>query len=188
MISNAIRVTAVPELDDRDASNGRAPLPEPAAWRAIDAVGLDWTVEKSSTTTATIVRTPPWMTLRFHLGPGQPSGQYAAMAARLSMADGIDRIEFIGHADRPRRISVQVRVGPQHERWRHSIYLDETPRRISIRIQDFEPADRPLTTLRPNVVPLSSLLVVVDTVNSRPGTEGEIAISEVRFGVGQAGN
>jgi hypothetical protein len=61
--------------------------------------------------------------------------------------------------------------------------VDETPRQISLRIQDFEPADRAVTSLRPNAVPLEALLFVVDTVNTMPGTAGEITVSDIRFGV-----
>lgn len=181
IVSNAIRVTA--------AATATAPEPattgaqEPAReWITVDPVGLSWQIEKSPTSSATIARATPWTTLRFGLGGGEPAGQYAAMAVAMDGAESFNQIEFTARADRPRRLSVQIRVRPKDDRWRHSVYVDETPRLISLRIQDFEPAERPTTSLRPNAVPLSSLLVVIDTVNSRPGTAGEVSISDLRLG------
>jgi hypothetical protein len=118
------------------------------------------------------------------LADGSPRGQYAALAAPIRESSGVQRIELTAQASQPMRASVQVRlpVGRDGERWRRSIYLDQTPRSIVIPLQDFEPADRP-TTRRPIVTPIQSLLVVVDTVNTAPGASGTIWLSSVALGI-----
>jgi hypothetical protein len=65
---------------------------------------------------------------------------------------------------------------------RRSIYVDETPTRFTLRLQDFEPADRP-TVRRPVVTPLHSFLIVADTVNSLPGASAVVWLSDVEVGV-----
>jgi hypothetical protein len=78
------------------------------------------------------------------------------------------------------RASVQVRLpgAGAGERWRRSIYLDQTPRALTLRLEDFEPADGP-TTRRPVAARVRTLLLVVDTLNSLTGTSGTIWLSEM---------
>jgi hypothetical protein len=97
---------------------------------------------------------------------------------------GIEGISFVGRALKPMRISLQVRLpgGRDGQRWQRSIYLDQMPRAISLRLQDFEPVDAP-TTRRPIVVPLQGLLFVVDTVNALPATSGRFSIADLTLQV-----
>ncbi len=78
------------------------------------------------------------------------------------------------------RASVQVRLprGTSAERWRRSIYLDQTARVVTLRLDEFEPADAP-TTRRPVAARLQTLLLVVDTLNSLTGTSGSIWMSDL---------
>ena len=69
-------------------------------------------------------------------------------------------------------------------RWRRSIYLDQTPRTVVASLQEFDPVE-PYTSQRPVVSPVQTLLVVVDTVNTLPGTAGTIWISNVALSVRQ---
>jgi hypothetical protein len=63
------------------------------------------------------------------------------------------------------------------------VYLDQTPRTYILRLRDFESAERP-TTLRPFVARVQTLLFVIDTLNTTPGSEGTFWISKVRLGIG----
>jgi hypothetical protein len=182
IVSNPIRIA----MSD-------AVAPEPAAgrtveagrWELFDPAVQRWAVEKSGTSSASLSADVPPGTarLQFALGSGPPSGQYAAMATPVGTEQSVDRVAFVGQSDKPRRISVQIRVGSRLERWRHSAYIDETPREITLRIQDFVPADRATTGLRPNAVPLGALLFVIDTVNAAPGAAGAVTVSNIRFGL-----
>ena len=118
------------------------------------------------------------------LGSGPSRGQYAALVAALRMERGANRVAFVGRASRPVRVSVQVRLpgGRDGQRWRRSVYLDQSPRSVELRLEDFEPADAP-TSRRPVAVPLQSLLIVVDTVNAVPGSRGTIWLSDLAVGL-----
>jgi hypothetical protein len=179
IVSNPIRI-----VGEGDGASGGGPAIDqaPEVWNAIEPSATDWAVEKSPTSSGELSEDDRTVRLGFALGGGEPSGQYAALAAPVRDTNGVRRIDFVARSDRPRRISVQIRLpGHRGERWRHSVYLDETPRRLSLMLQDFEPAESG-TSLRPNVALVQDLLFVVDTVNTLPGTDGEIAISEIRLG------
>jgi hypothetical protein len=82
------------------------------------------------------------------------------------------------------RVSVQMKLpgsGRDGQRWRRSVYLDPTPRRITLSIQEFDPADS-ATQQRPIVTNVRTVLFVVDTVNTAPGREGTVWISDVALG------
>jgi hypothetical protein len=89
-------------------------------------------------------------------------------------------VRFEGRASQPMRVSVQLRLpgGADGRRWRRSVYLDETPRTLSISLEEFDPVE-PYTSQRPIVSPVQSLLFVVDTLNTLPGADGSFAVSQV---------
>jgi hypothetical protein len=114
------------------------------------------------------------------LGPGVPAGQYGAIVAPVDAGAAFDRIELTLRASQPARISVQLRR-PQPGadiRWRRSAYVDATPRSVSLPVAEFarilhtQPLD-PSGDLR--------LLLVVDTLNTAPGTAVTFFVSEARF-------
>ena len=96
---------------------------------------------------------------------------------------GADRVAFTARADRPMRVSLQLRLpgGKDGERWRQSVYLDEQPRQITVRLRDLTPVGV-TTTRRPFVAPIQGLLFVVDTVNTKPGSAGTVWISNIGIG------
>jgi hypothetical protein len=94
-----------------------------------------------------------------------------------------DRVTFSAQADHPMRISMQLRVprnGQEAERWQRSVYVDTTPREVSVFFDDMTP----VTRTGPRHPPLSdvgSLLFVVDTVNTKVGTSGQLFLDNVRY-------
>lgn len=94
-----------------------------------------------------------------------------------------DRLMFTARADRPMRLSVQLREPGREagERWHRSVYLDPTPRDITVYFDDMRPrgvTSRPLPTLA-NV---QSILFVVDTVNTPLGGNGTIWMGDLKYG------
>jgi hypothetical protein len=161
------------------------PAPSPSAERRLlPAQSESWTVEREPSSVGEIVRDEGRIGLHYRLGDGAPRGQYAALAIPAGDPSGIDRVELTAQASQPMRVSVQVRLpgGDGDRRWRRSIYLDQTPRSLVMPLQDFEPVDM-RTTRRPIVTPIQSLLVVVDTVNTAPGTSGTLWLSNVALGI-----
>ena len=147
--------------------------------------GKGWDIEHDPASTGNWSVDQHAIKFDYQLGAGSPAGQFAALATPIAGNIGVDRIEFVAHASPPARISVQVRLpgGPAGNRWRRSVYLDETPRTFILRLRDFEFVDRP-TTLRPNVARVQTVLFVVDTINTPPGRAGSIWVFDPKVGVG----
>ena len=177
IVSNAIRVGGEGPLGP--------PVPPAQDSRAIVQVtpiaASTWVIETDRTSVATIGREDESIRLRYQLGPGVPAGQYAALASGASGEAAIERIEFTASSPRPLRLSVQVRLpGAAAQRWRRSIYVDDVPRRFSIRLADLDPVDR-RSPLRPISARVQSILLVMDTVNARPGSSGEVLLRDLGY-------
>jgi hypothetical protein len=179
IVTNAIRAGAPPAARVPRAEDE---LPPAGRVRVIDDLSR-WVVEKHPASTAGVGVEGGEVSLAFRLAAGARSSQYAAMAFPLSGSDSFDRVTFTIRASAPMRVSVQVRLplGPDGERWRRSVYADTTPRTVTLRLQDFEPAGAP-TTRRPVVTRLRSLLLVVDTTHTKSGTEGTVWLSGISLG------
>jgi hypothetical protein len=100
--------------------------------------------------------------------------------------ESFDRVEFIGSASAPMRVLVQFRLpgGADGERWSRSVYLDPTPRPITVRMTDVTPVGFQATR-RPVVARVKSILFVVDTLNTAPGSTGEVTLRDVRLARGR---
>jgi hypothetical protein len=78
------------------------------------------------------------------------------------------------------RLSVQLRAPGGGERWHRSVYLDEMPRSIEIPFNDFRPLGG--ATATPLVLSkIDSVLFVVDTVNTKIGSNGQIQIDDIKY-------
>jgi hypothetical protein len=170
------------------AGAGAADITMPPSPSPVDlTTAPGWRVEHDATSTGTIERDGDGFRAHFVIGGGTPAGQYVAFAVPVENRDGMDRIQLRAHSDRPMRVSVQVRLpGPTGgQRWRRSMYVDGTDRLLVLPLASFEPADRQ-TSQKPIVSLVEELLVVVDTLNTLPGTHGTIWISAVGLGRARA--
>lgn len=119
--------------------------------------------------------------LRWALGGTMSESPYAALA--MPAGEGIagyDQLLFTARADRPMRISVQLRL-PNGDRWRRSIYLDQMPRPITVFFDELRPAGATAES-RLQVKNIRDVLFVVDTVNANPGMAGQFWIDDVKYG------
>ena len=124
----------------------------------------------------------PAVTWSFALSPGQATGQFAAVA--LPVAGGLagfDRVRFLVSSAAPMRVWVQLRapVGST-ERWGSTFYADTTPRIVDLPFSAFRAIGVTSQPLAP-LDRVDSLLFVVDTLNTLPGTTGKLVISEIGF-------
>jgi len=88
---------------------------------------------------------------------------------------------FTARADRPMRLSVQLRSPDgEGERWRRSVYLDSTPRTIDVAFNDFRPVGS-TSSPRPALAKIDSILFVIDTINNKIGSNGQIQIDDIRY-------
>lgn len=159
------------------------PIAQPTANITRGIQGGPWHVEKDEGSTA-IVAQPDYptgpVTFTYGLAAGERSGQYAALGISVGRAfSGADRIAFQAHASRRMRVSVQARHPQTGGRWQRSIYVDTTSREVVVPLNEFRAigssgAFDPSST--------DTLLFVVDTVNTLPGTSGTVTIANLRVG------
>ncbi|MSO83702.1 MAG: hypothetical protein EXQ53_10470, partial [Acidobacteria bacterium] len=107
------------------------------------------------------------LSFRYALGGTASSSPFTAfvMPAGSDLAD-YDRVMFTARADGPMRLSVQLREpvqeagGEAGERWHRSVYLDATPRTVTVYLDDMTP--RGVTSRRRPTLPnVQSILFVV---------------------------
>jgi hypothetical protein len=178
IVSNPIYIGARPQAVPAERELPRSQV-------VVLAADDRWTVERDGQSTAAVTIADDGLEFEFGLGGGAASGQYAAMVAPVESDEGFDRVRFTAIADRPMRLSLQLRLpgGQDGLRWRKSVYVDDQPATITVRVEDLEPVGG-TSSQQPIVARIRSILFVVDTVNTLPGTDGSIRISDVELGVG----
>lgn len=142
-----------------------------------------WHVESDRTSLAAMDVAPAvdgsQLRLRYGLSGGEAGGQVGALA--WDTPSGVashDRLAFTARAERPMRISVQLRAVEADgttERWQRSVYLDTVDQERTIYFGDLTPVGG-TRTWRPAVGSVRSILFVVDTTNTKPGTSGRVWI------------
>lgn len=144
----------------------------------------------ASDTSAVALVNPPTGTIAgdapvawtFALAPGAARGQFAALQIPINGGlAAFDRVRFTVMSDRPLRAWTQVRATvATTERWGRTFYSDDPPRTIELSLNAFQPIG-PNAAPKPPLDKVDSLLFVVDTLNTLPGTKGTITISDVAF-------
>jgi hypothetical protein len=120
-------------------------------------------------------------TLRYQLGAGRPTSQFAALVGAIGGAlMPYASVTFSGRADHAMRVAVQLRPAGRNNppRWQRSVYLDESPRTITVAFSDMQPVPRTVAAPLP-LGSIDALMFVVDTNNTAPGTSGVVTISMV---------
>jgi hypothetical protein len=122
------------------------------------------------------------LSLRFALGGKLSDAPFVAFAAAALEIGGYTAVSFTGRANRPMRVSVQLRASPEQGsgRWRKSVYLDEAPRIVTLPFAEFRPTVTGLAATPP-LASIASLLFVLDTLNTALGSNGEFLIDSVAF-------
>jgi len=145
-----------------------------------------WTIEKSAASDAAmeVIGALPGsqLLLRFALSGTSADSPYAAFVMPAGAAVAMyDRLMFSARADRPMRLSVQLRASEGGgERWHRSVYLDQTPRTVDLPFSDFRPRGTTSSAL-PVLSRVDAILFVIDTVNAKIGSNGQIQIDDIRL-------
>jgi hypothetical protein len=123
------------------------------------------------------------VTFRFGLGGNEGDNPFVGLVMPAGAISSADRIAFNATASRPMRVSVQLRTpdGSSGERWQRSIYLDENPRRLVVRFAEMTPVGT-ASSAHPTIDRVSDVLWVIDTVNARPGSNGQVWLDDVKYG------
>lgn len=140
----------------------------------------EWQIEHDSTSSGTIAVEGSTLRFRYSLGPGRPSDQFVAIVKPLEGGVAAwNRLMLQATADRPLRMAIQLRstASKNPPLWRRSVYLDGSPRTVTIPFSDMTPVAGgsgavPLTEI-------GALLIGLDMVNTKPGTSGTVSFSEI---------
>lgn len=178
LFSNPIYVgppAAAAHTGDRPARDTRQLLASGRAWH----VERDWS---STGQVALELAEGQWhLGFRYRLGDAVDAGQYAAAVLPIPGGlSGFDRVSFRGWADRPLRVSVQVRSGEgaSAQRWKRSVYLDQDSRRLTIPFDELRPVE-PGRSRHLDPGDITALLVVADRGHARSGAAGRITLADV---------
>jgi hypothetical protein len=140
---------------------------------------LSWHAEHDRASTAVVSGVDAaTQTLRYQLGGGRAADQFAALVGAVAGGLAAYRsVTFTGRAGGPMRIAVQLRPagGNNPPRWQRSVYLDQTPRTITIDFADLRPVPGTVTAQVP-LASIDAVMFVVDTNNTTPGTGGVVTI------------
>jgi len=122
----------------------------------------------------------PAITWSFALSPGTAAGQFATV--RIPVTGGLaayDRIRFTAKGAAPMRVWVQLRAPVGNtERWGATFYTGTEPGLVDIPFARFRAIGVTSSPLPP-LDRVESILFVVDTMNTLPGTTGRLTISDV---------
>lgn len=148
--------------------------------------GAGWRVEHDPTSLAAVDVAPmvggAELRFRFGLSGGSLVGQVAALVVDTpNGAASADRVTFTMRAEQPMRVSVQLRTGGDaSDRWARSVYVDATEQERTILFDDLRPVGQ-TATLAPPPAAVRSLLFVIDTINTKPGTSGRLWVKQAVF-------
>ncbi|MGE3402809.1 MAG: PHP domain-containing protein [Vicinamibacterales bacterium] len=186
LVSNAIDVLR-PEAVEASAP---APPGVPGTTLFADGQAGAWTVERGGAAQAALdaISAAPageQLLFRFALGGRVSENPFAAAVVPVTGLADYRQVTFAARADAPMRLAVQLRApspgaGRDGERWRRSVFIDQTPRTITVSFDDL----RPVPGAREGQVPLAavdSLLFVVDLVHTPLGASGRVWLDDVRL-------
>jgi hypothetical protein len=147
------------------------------SWRAEAAAGSE-----SQLAPAKLADGTPSLAWRFRLADGRPFSQFAAIWFPADQAVAThDRLQLRATAERPMRLWAQLR-GPgangREQRWAKSFYVGPEQRTVDLRFVEFRGIDPPSAD-PPPMDKIDSLLLVVDTMNTLPGTAATISIVDL---------
>jgi len=148
----------------------------------VDAASGDgWHVEHDALSAASVESAPGVngsdLRFRFGLAGGAAVGQFAAAVYDVPPGGFVgDRLTFTARAERPMRVSIQLRGGEGVvDRWQRSVYVDTFAREHTVYFDDCLPVGI-TKTFKPPLASIHSVMVVVDTTNTKPGTSGRMWI------------
>jgi hypothetical protein len=150
----------------------------------VPARAAEWTIERESRSAGSLAAEEvSALDLAYALAPRPATSQYVALAHPATRLDACDRLQFRASADKPMRLSVQLRAStrPGGERWQRSVYVDTQPRDITVFLDDVRPVES-TSRQRADLAKIDGVLFVIDTTNTRPGTAGHVRIEGVRWG------
>jgi hypothetical protein len=186
IMSNPIYVRGDEPADLPGAEPGAARAAEPdgvrgAAANVFPAKTPGWSVEHDAGSRAYLEVTSDEVRLRYALAADPLARPLAALVTAPLELLPYDRLSFTIAADRPMRVSVQVRTGAGESpvgRWQRSVYVDTVERNRTVFFDEFTPVGVARSP-HPPLAGTPSVLFVIDTVNTRAGASGQLRIKSM---------
>jgi hypothetical protein len=146
-------------------------------WTGALAAPLAWRIEKEASSFEAMRSSAAGIVLEYRLGTDRARSPYVALATDVHTSR-MAAIEAALTADRPLRVSIQVRVR-DGSRWGQSLYVDSSDRLFRV----------PLEALRspvgsggkPSAGSVVSILLVIDLTNAFPGSAGRLTLRSLRL-------
>lgn len=156
------------------------PVPSPPESVLTHPIRLSspWRVEKDPRSSGQVSTADGGVTVHYVLAD-QRASQFVAASADLTPGGApLSTLAFGAQGGKPMRVSVQLRFA-DGARWVKSVYLDSTLRSVVIRATEMRSAVRSGVPI-PDLATATSVLFVVDLVNSQPGDSGSFTIRKLR--------
>jgi hypothetical protein len=163
------QATATASLFDGRTATGWSTEADPSSLAAVEAARMISGTE---------------LRIRFGLSGGSDVGQFAGAA--VSTPEGVadsDAVAFTVRAERPMRISIQVRAHVDNappERWQRAVYVDEMDRTITVPFADMTPVGATHTPRAP-LANVRHVMFIVNTPHTAPGASGRLWFKSVRL-------
>jgi hypothetical protein len=149
-----------------------APAAGPAG-AASTAPPFPWRIEKDATSSGILRTGASGVVFEYSLGGGARTSQFVALATDVH-GQVFSQIELSLAADRPTRVSVQVRRA-DGERWGRSVYVDPAGSSVRVPLDVLRPVTAPAGTTISGV-DVTSILLVCDLTNAAPGRSGTLHV------------
>lgn len=185
MLTNPIYVGRQPKEEPVADAHSR---PTRFAAQYDNGPATGWRIENSQSTAGALdavasVGSGTQLAIRYALGGAASMSPYVAVVMPAGPAlSNYDRLMFTARADHPTRLSVQLRAPSSEagERWHRSVYLDMTPRQVTVYFDEMTPKGQTATS-RPVLSEVRDVLFVIDTINTKLGTGGQILLDDVKY-------
>lgn len=163
-------------------------VPATGSMPLFEAETTGWRLESDDASTRAVDIAPVGdrhdLRFTFGLAGGQAANQMVALVRLIPKhLDGYDRLTFTARADQPMRMSVQLRVSDERHplhRWQRSVYIDTTERESTLFLNQFTAVVG--SEPHPPLDRVDSVMFVVDTTNTRPGSSGRIWLRAAALG------
>jgi hypothetical protein len=162
----------------------REPAVRPATRRTPIATG-SWSAEVSPGSSSVLELRRPvdggeTVAWDYQLAGGALASQYAAVRFPVDGVAAHDRLQLQARATQPMRAWIQLRASSpgSGERWGRTVYLDDQYRSVDVRFSEMQPLGH-TSTPTPPLDKVDAVLIVVDTVNARPGSRGTLHLTEL---------
>jgi hypothetical protein len=132
-----------------------------------------WRIEKDGSSSAILRTRGNSVELEYGLADGPRGNQFVALATDLA-GQPFEQIELSLAADKPMRVSVQVRRS-DGARWGRAVYVDTTGSLLHLPLSSLK-AVPPAAGSAISSAEVTSVLLVVDLTNASPGHSGVLTV------------